>query len=45
MPRGKKFSSEQISRKMCEAEPELSRGKKVPVMCRKLAVTEPMYYR
>src|SRR5690348_13393152 len=31
--------------KLREAEVELSRGKKVPEMCRKIGVTEQTYYR
>jgi putative transposase len=42
---GKKFTAEQIIGKLREAEVELSRGKKVPQMCRKIGVTEQMYYR
>ena len=34
MPRGKKFTAEQIIGKLREAEIELSRGKKIPEMCR-----------
>ena len=45
MARGKKFTAEQIIGKLREAEVELSRGKKVPEMCRKLGVTEQTYYR
>jgi transposase-like protein len=42
---GKKFTAEQIIGKLREAEIELSRGKKVPEMCRKIGVTEQTYYR
>jgi transposase-like protein len=45
MPRGKKFTAEQIIGKLREAEVELSRGKKVPEVCRKIGVTEQTYYR
>ena len=45
MPRGKKFTAEQIIGKLREAEIELSRGKKVPETCRKIGVTEQTYYR
>jgi putative transposase len=45
MPRGKKFTAEQIIGKLREAEVALSRGQKVPEMCRKLGVTEQTYYR
>jgi putative transposase len=45
MPRGKKFTAEQIIGKLREAEVELARGKTVPDMVRKLGVTEQTYYR
>jgi transposase-like protein len=45
MPRGKKFTAEQIIGKLREAEVELSRGKTVPKVVRKLGVTEQTYYR
>jgi putative transposase len=45
MPRGKKFTAEQIIGKLREAEVELSRGKTVPEACRKIGVTEQTYYR
>jgi hypothetical protein len=45
MSRGKKFTAEQIIGKLREAEVELSRGKKVPEVCRKIGVTEQTYYR
>jgi transposase-like protein len=45
MPPGKKFPAEQIIGKLREAEVELSRGKQVPEMCRKLGVAEQTYYR
>ena len=44
MPR-KRFTTEQIIGKLREAEVELSRGKKVPQVCRQLGVTEQTYYR
>jgi len=44
MPR-KRYTSEQIISKLREAEVELSRGKKVPQVCRQLGVTEQTYYR
>ena len=44
MPR-KRFTTEQIISKLREAEVELSRGKKVPVICKQLGVTEQTYYR
>ena len=49
MPRGKKFTAEQIIGKLREAEVELSRGKKVPETCRKIgdsahrAIVEPFF--
>jgi transposase-like protein len=45
MPRGKKVPAEQIIAKLREAEVELSRGRKVPEVCRKVGVTEQTYYR
>ena len=45
MARGKKFIAEQIVGKLREAGVELSRGKKIPEMCRKIGVTEQTYYR
>jgi transposase-like protein len=44
MPRGTKFTAERIIGKLREAEVEMSRGKKVPEVCRKLGVTEQTYY-
>ncbi len=46
MPRGKKFTAEQIIGKLREAEVELARGKTVPVAAslravRQLALTPP----
>jgi len=37
--------AEQIIGKLREAEVELSRGKKVPQVCKQLGVTEQTYYR
>lgn len=45
MPRGKKFTAEQIIGKLREAEVELSRGKAVAEAFRKIGVTEQTYYR
>ena len=45
MPRGRRFTAKQISGKLREAEVELSRGKKVPEVCRKIGVTDQTYYR
>ena len=45
MPRGKKFTAEQIIGKLREAEVGLAQGKTVPEVARKLGVTEQTYYR
>jgi transposase-like protein len=45
MPRGKKFTTEQIIGKLREAEVGLAQGKTVPEVVRKLGVTEQTYYR
>jgi putative transposase len=45
MPRGKKFSAEQIIGKLREAEVGLAQGKTVPEVVRKLGVTEQTHYR
>ena len=45
MPQGKKFTAEQIIRKLREAEVGLAQGKTVPEVVRKLGVTEQTYYR
>jgi putative transposase len=45
MPRGKKFSAEQMIAKLREAEVELARGKKAPEAAKKIGVTEQTYYR
>jgi hypothetical protein len=45
MPRGKKFTAEQIIGKFREAEVGLAQGKTVPEVVRKLGVTEQTYYR
>ena len=44
MPR-KRFTTEQIISKLREAEVELSRGKKIPQVCKQLGVSEQTYYR
>jgi len=41
----KRHTSEQIISKLREAEVELAKGVKVPLVCKKLAVTEQTYYR
>jgi putative transposase len=43
--RKKRHTAEQIIAKLREAEVALSQGEKVPVVCRKLGVTEQTYYR
>ncbi len=45
MPRGKKFTAEQIIGKLREAEVGLAQGKTVPEVVRKLGVTEQTYER
>jgi transposase-like protein len=45
MPRGKKFSAEQVIAKLREAEVELARGKTVLEAAKKIGVTEQTYYR
>lgn len=42
---GKRYTPEQIIHKLREAEVELSKGATVPVVCKKLGVTEQTYYR
>jgi len=44
MPR-KRFTTEQIISKLRKAEVELSRGKKIPQICKQLGVSEQTYYR
>jgi len=41
----KRFTPEQIINKLREAEVELSRGKTVVQVCKKLGVTDQTYYR
>jgi len=43
MPRGKKFTAEQIIGKLREAEVGLAQGRTVPEVVRKLGVTEQTY--
>jgi hypothetical protein len=45
MPRGKKFTAEEIIGKLREAEVALAQAKTVPEVVRKLRVTEQTYYR
>ena len=40
MPRGKKFTAEQVIGKLLEAEVGLAQGKTVPEVVRRLGVTE-----
>ena len=44
MPRTR-FSTEQIITKLRQAEVELSRGLRVPQVCKKLGIGEQTYYR
>ncbi len=41
----KRFSPEQIINKLREAEVELSRGKTIAQVCKKLGITDQTYYR
>jgi len=41
----KRHTAEQIVAKLREAEVELSKGKKIPEVVRKLGITEQTYYR
>jgi len=41
----KRYSAEQIIRKLREAEVELAKGTKMPAVCKKLGVTANTYYR
>jgi putative transposase len=45
MPRGKKFTAEQIIKKLREAEAGLAERKTVPEVVLKLGLTEQTYYR
>ena len=45
MPRGKKFTAEQIIAKLREAEVELAGGRRFPKPAKKIGVTEQTYYR
>jgi putative transposase len=44
MPR-KRFTSEQIIGKLREAEVALAKGHSMPLVCKKIGVTEQTYYR
>ena len=41
----KRHSPEEIIHKLREAEVELSRGKKIPEVCRQIGVTDHTYFR
>ena len=41
----KRYSAEQIVAKLRQAEVELSKGLKTPLVCKKLGVSEQTYYR
>ena len=41
----KRYSTEQIVSKLRQAEVELSRGLRVPLICKKLGISEQTYYR
>ena len=41
----KRYSTEQIVSKLRQAEVELSRGLRVPLLCKKLGISEQTYYR
>ena len=41
----KRYTAEQIVNKLREAEVELSRGQTIPVVARKLGITDQTYYR
>ena len=45
MPRGKKFSAEQIIGKLREAEVEIGKGQSIGQVAKKLGITEQTYYR
>jgi putative transposase len=44
MRRGKKFTAEQIIRKLRDADVEMARGRTMPEAVRKLGVKEQTYY-
>ena len=41
----KRYPTEQIIHKLREAEVEMAAGGSVPMVCRKLAISEQTYYR
>ena len=41
----KRYTAEQIVNKLREAEVELSKGQTIPVVARKLGITDQTYYR
>lgn len=42
---GKRYTAEQIVNKLREAEVELSKGPTIPVVAKKLGITDQTYYR
>jgi len=42
---GRKHSSEQVVRKLREAEVELVKGRSIKAVCKKLQITDQTYYR
>ncbi|MFA6044922.1 MAG: transposase, partial [Phycisphaerales bacterium] len=42
---GKRYTAEQIVNKLREAEVELSKGQTIPVVAKKLGITDQTYYR
>ena len=45
MPRGKKFSAEQVIGKLREAEVEIAKGQSIGQVAKKLGIMEQTYYR
>lgn len=45
MPKGTKYTAEQIITKLREAEVLLAQGMKVPEACRRLEISDKTYYR
>ena len=42
---GRRYTAEQIVNKLREAEVELSKGQTIPVVAKKLGITDQTYYR
>lgn len=42
---GKRYTAEQIVNKLREAEVELAKGQTIPVVAKKLGITDQTYYR